>query len=129
MCSPVERFESNTYRAEQGITGTWQARERVVVALTGGPEGETLLRRGARIAARSAGGELLAVHVTTQDGLRNETPGALAAQRTLVEQLGGKATPAVGFGMGLERVIAWITGIDHIREAIPFPRMLSRMRP
>lgn len=65
----------NTYRAEQGITGTWQARERVVVALTGGPEGETLLRRGARIAARSAGGELLAVHVTTQDGLRNETPG------------------------------------------------------
>lgn len=36
-----------TYRAEQGISGTWQARERVVVALTGGPEGETLLRRGA----------------------------------------------------------------------------------
>lgn len=46
-----------TYRAEQGIEGNWQARERVVVALTGGPEGETLLRRGARIAARSAGGE------------------------------------------------------------------------
>lgn len=34
-----------------------------------------------------------------------------------------------GFGMGLERVIAWISGIDHIREAIPFPRMLTRMRP
>ncbi|WP_336627055.1 MULTISPECIES: DUF4118 domain-containing protein [unclassified Microbacterium] len=86
----------NTYRAEQGITGTWQARERVVVALTGGPEGETLLRRGARIAARSAGGELLAVHVTTQDGLRNETPGALAAQRALVEQLGGSYHQVVG---------------------------------
>src|SRR6478735_4636515 len=33
------------YRAEHGITGTWQARERVVVALTGGVEGETLIRR------------------------------------------------------------------------------------
>ena len=86
----------NTYRAEQGITGSWQARERVVVALTGGPEGETLLRRGARIAARSAGGELLAVHVTTQDGLRTESPGALAAQRALVEQLGGSYHQVVG---------------------------------
>lgn len=37
--------------------------------------------------------------------------------------------PHAGFGMGLERLIAWITGIDHIREAIPFPRMLTRMRP
>ena len=62
------------YRAEHGIDCTWQARERVVVALTGGPEGETLLRRGARIAARSAGGELLAVHVSRQDGLRAGDP-------------------------------------------------------
>ena len=86
----------HSYRAEQGIAGAWQARERVVVALTGGPEGETLLRRGARIAARSAGGELLAVHVTAQDGLRDETPGALAAQRSLVESLGGTYHQVVG---------------------------------
>lgn len=85
-----------SYRAEQGIEGTWQARERVVVALTGGAEGETLVRRGARIAARSAGGELLAVHVTTQDGLRAETPGALTAQRALVESLGGTFHQIVG---------------------------------
>ncbi|KJL48465.1 Sensor protein KdpD [Microbacterium hydrocarbonoxydans] len=85
-----------TYRAEQGIEGTWQARERVVVALTGGPEGETLLRRGARIAARSAGGELLAVHVSAQDGLRDETPGALSAQRSLVESLGGSFHQIIG---------------------------------
>ena len=51
------------YRAAHGIQGTWEARERVVVALTGGPEGDTLIRRAARIAARSAGGDLLAVHV------------------------------------------------------------------
>ncbi|GAA1445016.1 DUF4118 domain-containing protein [Leifsonia poae] len=84
------------YRAEHGIAGTWEARERVVVALTGGQEGETLLRRGARIAARSAGGELLAVHVTSQDGLREANPRALAAQRALVEQLGGTYHQVVG---------------------------------
>jgi two-component system sensor histidine kinase KdpD len=84
------------YRVEQGIEGSWQARERVVVALTGGAEGETLLRRGARIAARSAGGELLAVHVSTQDGLRADEPGALAAQRALVESLGGTYHQVVG---------------------------------
>ncbi|MWB98049.1 ATP-binding protein [Agromyces seonyuensis] len=77
------------YRAEHGITGTWESRERVVVALTGGTEGETLLRRGARIAARSSGGELIAVHVSAPDGLRAPHPGTLTAQRALVEQLGG----------------------------------------
>jgi two-component system sensor histidine kinase KdpD len=85
-----------SYRAEHGIEGAWQARERVVIALTGGPEGETLLRRGARIAARSAGGELLAVHVSSQDGLRSGDPGALASQRALVESLGGTYHQVVG---------------------------------
>ncbi|MFI2105412.1 ATP-binding protein [Isoptericola sp. NPDC019693] len=84
------------YRTENGIDSTWEARERVVVTLTGGPEGETLLRRGARIAARSAGGDLLAVHVTSQDGLRAATPGALARQRLLVEELGGTYHQVVG---------------------------------
>ncbi|QCB95274.1 ATP-binding protein [Cellulomonas shaoxiangyii] len=84
------------YRTEHGIDSTWEARERVVVTLTGGPEGETLIRRGARIAARSAGGQLLALHVASQDGLRGATPGALARQRALVEQLGGTFHQVVG---------------------------------
>lgn len=84
------------YRAEHGIQEKWEARERVVVALTGGPEGETLLRRGARVAARSGSGELLAVHVASQDGLRETDPAALAAQRKLVEQLGGSYHQVVG---------------------------------
>src|SRR5256886_9352519 len=84
------------YRAEHHITGTWEARERVVVALTGGPEGETLIRRAARIAARSSGGELLAVHVTRSDGLTGADPAALAAQRRLVESLGGSYHQVVG---------------------------------
>jgi two-component system sensor histidine kinase KdpD len=77
------------YRAEHGISAPWEARERIVVALTGGPEGETLLRRAARIAARSGGGVLEAVHVTSPDGLAGAAPGILESQRTLVESLGG----------------------------------------
>jgi asparaginyl-tRNA synthetase len=34
-----------------------------------------------------------------------------------------------GFGIGLERTVAWIAGIEHIREVIPFPRMMGRLRP
>ncbi len=84
------------YRAEHGIEDKWEARERVVVALTGGPEGETLLRRGARVAARSGSGELLAVHVASQDGLLEADPASLAAQRKLVEELGGSYHQVVG---------------------------------
>ncbi|MDA3146877.1 sensor histidine kinase KdpD [Leucobacter sp. UCMA 4100] len=86
----------NGYREHHGIDSTWEARERVVVALTGGAEGETLLRRGARIAARSAGGELLAVHVSTQDGLRATNPARLTEQRALVEKLNGTYHQVVG---------------------------------
>lgn len=37
--------------------------------------------------------------------------------------------PHSGFGLGIERLVVWITGIDHIRQAIPFPRMLYRIYP
>jgi two-component system sensor histidine kinase KdpD len=84
------------YRAAHGIRSTWEARERVVVALTGGPEGDTLIRRAARIAARSAGGDLLAVHVARSDGLTGASPAALARQRRLVESLGGTYHQVVG---------------------------------
>jgi two-component system, OmpR family, sensor histidine kinase KdpD len=84
------------YRAQHDIDTTWEARERVVVALTGGPEGETLIRRAARIAARSSGGDLLAVHITRPDGLTGANPSALAAQRRLVESLGGTYHQVVG---------------------------------
>lgn len=39
------------------------------------------------------------------------------------------SVPHAGFGLGLERLLAWICGIEHVREAIPFPRMLYRMCP
>ncbi|GAA4057845.1 sensor histidine kinase [Actinomadura miaoliensis] len=84
------------YRADHGIRGTWEARERVVVALTGGPEGDTLIRRAARIADRSKGADLLAVHVASGDGLTGADPAHLVRQRTLVESLGGTYHQVVG---------------------------------
>src|SRR5260370_495665 len=84
------------YRAEHDITSTWEARERDVVALTGGPEGGTPIRRAARIAARSSGGDLLAVHVTKSDGLTGANPANLARQRQLVESLGGTYHQVIG---------------------------------
>jgi two-component system sensor histidine kinase KdpD len=84
------------YRETHDISGTWEARERVVVALTGGPEGEILIRRAARIAARSSGGDLLAVHVASSDGMADANQGTLAAQRLLVESLGGTYHQVLG---------------------------------
>ncbi|NUT06320.1 MAG: sensor histidine kinase KdpD [Hamadaea sp.] len=85
------------YRAEHNIGGVWEARERVVVALTGGPEGDTLIRRAGRIADRSKGAELLAVHVARSDGLAAGTdPAHLARQRVLVEGIGGSYHEVIG---------------------------------
>ncbi|MEV0322515.1 ATP-binding protein [Streptomyces sp. NPDC050658] len=86
-----------SYRFEHGIGGVWETRERVVVALTGGAEGDTLIRRAARIADRAAGGDLLAVHVTRSDGLAaGASHASLARQRRLVEDLGGSYHSVVG---------------------------------
>ncbi|MCM4078127.1 DUF4118 domain-containing protein [Paractinoplanes hotanensis] len=84
------------YRADNKINATWETRERVVVALTGGPEGDTLIRRAARIADRTKGADLMAVHVARNDGLAGADPAALARQRVLVESLGGSYHQVVG---------------------------------
>jgi two-component system sensor histidine kinase KdpD len=85
------------YRAENRIQATWETRERVVVALTGGPEGDTLIRRAARIAARTKGADLMAVHVARSDGLASDAdPANLTRQRALVESVGGTYHQVVG---------------------------------
>ena len=78
------------YRADQGISDQWPARERIVVALTGGAGSETLLRRGARIATRAAGGDLIACHVQSAEGLASTDPAALARLRRLAGDLGAE---------------------------------------
>ena len=39
------------------------------------------------------------------------------------------SAPHAGFGLGLERTVAWVTGVEHVRETIPFPRMLNHLKP
>lgn len=77
------------YREQHHIAGTWPARERVVVGISGGPESQALMRRAARIASRGAGGEWLAVYVSRQDGLTGVSPGTLERLRAAAGELGG----------------------------------------
>ncbi|MFJ8539311.1 DUF4118 domain-containing protein [Streptomyces sp. NPDC093591] len=77
------------YRSDHRVSTIWGSRERIVVGLTGGPEGRTLIRRAARLAEKGAGGEVLAVYIARSDGLTSASPKELAVQRTLVEDLGG----------------------------------------
>ena len=85
------------YRAEHGITAPWETRERIMVGLTGGPEGETLIRRAARISARTPGSELLALHIIPGDGLAPPaSPAVMTGQRALVESLGGSYHQTIG---------------------------------
>ncbi|GAB13058.1 putative two-component histidine kinase [Arthrobacter globiformis NBRC 12137] len=84
------------YRASEGITATWPARERIVVGLTGGPEGEGIIRRASRILSRVNGGDLLALHVRRPEAQPGEASQALAAQRQLVTDLGGSCHTVVG---------------------------------
>jgi asparaginyl-tRNA synthetase len=39
------------------------------------------------------------------------------------------SVPHAGSGMGIERCVAWLCGLEHVRETIPFPRMLYRLKP
>ncbi|MGW3448015.1 ATP-binding protein [Streptomyces sp. NPDC001076] len=86
----------NEYRSEHRVSKIWGSRERIVVGLTGGPEGRTLIRRAARLAEKGAGGEVLAVYISRSDGLNSASPKELAVQRTLVEDLGGTYHHVVG---------------------------------
>jgi two-component system sensor histidine kinase KdpD len=83
------------YRAEQHITDTWETRERVVAAVTGGPETETLVRRASRIAAR-AGADLLVLHILRGDGLAGASPQAVTQVRRLAKDLGATFHTVVG---------------------------------
>jgi two-component system sensor histidine kinase KdpD len=76
------------YRARHGISQPWETRERVVVALTGAPGREHVIRRAARIAQR-AHGELIGVHVQRDDGLAGPSNENLDRHRELLRELGG----------------------------------------
>ncbi|MEO8692943.1 MAG: ATP-binding protein [Acidimicrobiales bacterium] len=84
------------YLDDQGVSATWETRERVVVAMTGAPSGDVLIRRAARMAARTKG-ELRGVRVVVGDGLApTGDDDHLAAQRRLLKELGGTYHEIVG---------------------------------
>ena len=83
------------YREENKITDTWEARERVVVAVTGGPESETLVRRASRIASKSSA-ELMVVHVVRGDGLAGVSAPQMGKVRELAISLGATLHTVVG---------------------------------
>ncbi|AFM18878.1 osmosensitive K+ channel histidine kinase [Mycolicibacterium chubuense NBB4] len=83
------------YRADNNITATWEARERVVVAVTGGPESETLVRRASRIASKSSA-ELMVVHVVRGDGLSGVSAPQMGTVRELAASLGATLHTVVG---------------------------------
>ncbi|MFI9415222.1 ATP-binding protein [Nocardia gamkensis] len=74
------------YRADHKITELWEARERVVVAVTGGPESETIVRRASRIATKSSA-DLVVVHVVRGDGLAGVSTERLARLSELAASL------------------------------------------
>ena len=77
------------YREAHGITGQWETRERVVVAITGAPGGDDVIRRAARMAMRTRG-DLLGVHVRPADGLAGPSTERLGELRRLLTELGGE---------------------------------------
>ncbi|WOC11881.1 DUF4118 domain-containing protein [Gordonia sp. MP11Mi] len=83
------------YRSANAITATWEARERVVVAVTGGAETATLIRRASRIASRSSA-ELSVLHVVRGDGLVDVGAADLSAVRSLADDLGAGVQTVVG---------------------------------
>ncbi|HEX4559964.1 MAG TPA: sensor histidine kinase KdpD [Mycobacterium sp.] len=83
------------YREENQITDTWEARERVVVAVTGGQESETLVRRASRIASKSSA-ELMVVHVVRGDGLSGVSAPQMGKVRELAISLGATLHTVVG---------------------------------
>lgn len=84
------------YREQHEIDSTWAARERIVVAVTGGPESDVLLRRAARIASRTGGGQWLALYVTRGDGLVQMDPARLHRLYVMTEDMGGTFHSVVG---------------------------------
>lgn len=83
------------YRADKKITDTWETRERVVVAVTGGPESETLVRRAFRIASKSSA-ELMVVHVVRGDGLSGVSAPLMGKVRELSASLGATVHTVIG---------------------------------
>ncbi|MEV6213687.1 sensor histidine kinase KdpD [Nocardia sp. NPDC051833] len=98
------------YRADHKITELWEARERVVVAVTGGRESETVVRRAGRIASK-ASADLVVVHVVRGDGLAGVSTERMATLRELAA--------------GLDASLHTVTGDDVPTALLEFAREVN----
>jgi two-component system, OmpR family, sensor histidine kinase KdpD len=83
------------YLVSHGIGDVWETRERIVVAITGAPGGDTVIRRASRLASRSHA-DLLGVRVVPADGLAAMRGPELESQRWLLSEVGGRYHEVVG---------------------------------
>ncbi|MFI6363831.1 ATP-binding protein [Nocardia sp. NPDC050630] len=98
------------YRADHKITELWEARERVVVAVTGGPESETVVRRASRIASKSSA-DLVLLHVVRGDGLAGVSTERLTRLRE--------------FAASLDASLHTVTGDDVPNTLLEFAREVN----
>ncbi|MFF5639727.1 ATP-binding protein [Streptomyces sp. NPDC012825] len=112
------------YRTEHRVSKIWGSRERIVVGLTGGPEGRILIRRAVRLAEKGAGGEVLAVYISRSDGLTSASPKELVVQRTLVEELGGTFHHVVGDDVSAG-LLAFARGVNATQIVLGVSRRRS----
>ncbi len=77
------------YRKDEGISDIWESQEKIVIAVNDAPEAETIIKRAARIVARSPGAKLFAVHILKNDGIAVSDVSELTKIERLVISLGG----------------------------------------
>ncbi len=77
------------YRKSEGIQDIWEAQERIVVAVNDSREGETIIKRASRIASRTPGAKLFAVHILNNDGVSTADVAKLTQFETLTESMRG----------------------------------------
>lgn len=77
------------YRKDEGISDIWESQEKIVIAVNDAPEAENIIKRAARIVARSPGAKLFAVHILKNDGIAVSDLTSLTKIERLVISLGG----------------------------------------
>ncbi|WKD60101.1 Sensor protein KdpD [Corynebacterium ciconiae DSM 44920] len=109
------------YRSERDIDQSWPARERVVVAASDSPEAERLIRRGARIAGRKAGRELIVVHIAEDDGLRSSSAMRLKSLQRVTEDLDGEWRVLLGSEVA-ETLLAFARSVNATQLVVGMGR-------
>lgn len=105
------------YMEDHGIDASWETRERVVVALTGAPQGENLIRRAARMAQRTRG-DLIGLHIRSTSGLaeHRKSDSQLDEHRQLLEALGGTYHEVAGDDVG--RALVEFARAEHATQLV-----------